>query len=584
MSRSLHYVAAFLALVVGLINCVSSKKGQSTQQGTSATTNALAEGKELFTTNCISCHALEEDGMGPRLGGVSGGLSEKQFVAFVNNPARFIDAGDERAVALHARYKLLMPPFEFLGDDKIKAIFAYLDQETKQRSIAPLPLEQINSSSSKALTGKLTPVIRKSGLKLELEEFAQIPFSSETPPRTRLATMRPHPSADGTLYVSDQRGIIYRIENGQVGTFLDVRDKIQDFINTPGLATGLGSFIFHPEYLQNGLIYITHTEAYKRKPADFEYADSVKVAMQWVLSEWKIKDVKSKVFEGDRRELLRINVPSQVHGVQDINFIPGLSKRDSDYGLLYMGIGDGGTTIGRHPELCHTITSLLGTIIRIDPRGSNSPNGKYGIPADNPFVKETNPAVRKEIWAYGFRNPHRQTWDLAHGKRMFSTEVGEVHIEEVNVIEKGGDYGWNVREGTLGISAKELKSVFLVNDGPNSPYRVPFVQYDHLDGNAISGGPVYRGPLAALDGKYLFGDIVSGRIFHVNIDKQLTDSTAYEIGLVQGTRETTMQELTATKRVDLRIDYNPYTKELYLMSKNDGKIRRVTKAYFEKNP
>jgi glucose/arabinose dehydrogenase len=388
--------------------------------------------------------------------------------------------------------------------------------------------------------------------------------------------MRPHPSADGSLFVSDQRGIIYRINQAHVTTFLDIRPKIDHYINTPGLGTGLGSFAFHPDYQKNGLIYITHTEEFTGKKADYEFPESIKVAMQWVVSEWKIKDVNSTVFDGTRRDLLRINVPSGVHGTQDINFIPGIDKKDPDYGMLFIGTGDGGSTIGKHPELTHHLNSLLGTIIRIDPLGNNSPNGKYGIPGDNPFVNNPDPKTRKEIWAFGFRNPHRLSWDLNHGKIMFSAEVGEANFEEVNVIVKGGDYGWNTREGSYGISPADLKNVFKVND--SKKYIMPYLEYDHKDGNAISGGSVYEGELTALKDKYIFGDIVNGRIFFANINRQLSDSTVYEINIVKDGQPTSLQKMSNSNRVDLRIEYNYFTNEMYLTTKSDGKIRRILKA------
>lgn len=514
---------------------------------------------------------MEQEEIGPRLGGITSLLSEKELIAFIQNPNHAIESGNARAVSLSKRYKMIMPPFDFLKEEEIRSILGYIASETGKHNIAPLEVKT-DTKTSNARLGQ--PVI-KTGLRIELEDFVTIPPSSDKMPRTRIANMRPHPSHDGTLYVSDQRGMIYRINGRDVTTFVDLRNEVGNFVNEPGLGTGLGSFTFHPDYLRNGLIYITHTESFKGKPADYAYHDSIKVALQWVVSEWKADDVKSPVFKGKRRELLRINVPNVVHGTQDIGFNPEATNGDKDYGLLYIGTGDGGSTISKHPELCHSLHSLLGTIIRIDPLGNNSKNGHYGIPSDNPFVND-NDGVYKEIYAYGFRNPHRFSW---HDGKLFSAEVGESNFEEVNVIVKGGDYGWNVREGTFGISSKDLKNVYPVPETETGKFEQPYLQYDHIEGNAISGGYVYEGPIASLKDKYIFGDIVNGRIFYANINTKLSDQSIYELLIVREGKESNLVEMSGSKRVDLRVEYDRFTKELYIMTKSDGKIRRVTKAY-----
>jgi glucose/arabinose dehydrogenase len=149
-------------------------------------------------------------------------------------------------------------------------------------------------------------------------------------------------------------------------------------------------------------------------------------------------------------------------------------------------------------------------------------------------VNETDPLTVKEIYAYGFRNPHRMAWDTAHGNRMMATDIGESNIEELNIIENGGDYGWPSREGSYGIATlKDLKTVFKLQQSDLDLYKKPFAQYDHEEGNAISGGYIYEGDLTALNDKYIFGDIVNGKLFYVNIDPQLTDSTVYELAITQ---------------------------------------------------
>ncbi|WP_342085713.1 PQQ-dependent sugar dehydrogenase [Dyadobacter sp. OTU695] len=573
MTLILRSCCCILAALFLLLSCTGSK--QSTSAGSQLTSTG-SEGKELFTTHCVSCHTMEQEEIGPRLGGVTNLLSEQELIAFIKNPSHAIQSGDARAVSLSKRYKMIMPPFDFLKDEEIRSILGYIASETRIHRIAPLEVK-IDTEASNA---RLAPPVIKTGLRIEVEDFVTIPPSGDKMPRTRIANMRPHPSQDGTLYVSDQRGIIYRIKGRDVAPFVDLRNQVDNFVNEPGLGTGLGSFAFHPDYTRNGLMYITHTESFKGKPADYAYHDSIKVAMQWVVSEWKIDDVESPVFKGTRRELLRINVPNVVHGTQDIGFNPEAVRGDKDYGLLYIGTGDGGSTISKYPELCHSLHSLLGTIIRIDPLGNNSRNGHYGIPADNPFV-DSKDGIYKEIYAYGFRNPHRLSW---YNGRLFSAEVGESNFEEVNVIIKGGDYGWNVREGTFGISSKDLKNVYPVPETGPGKFEKPYLQYDHIEGNAISGGYVYQGAIAALKDKYIFGDIVNGRLFYANIDSELSDRSIYELLIMREGKESNLVEMSGSKRVDLRVEYDRFAKELYIMTKSDGKIRRVAKAYTLNQP
>ncbi|CAG5017213.1 hypothetical protein DYBT9275_05725 [Dyadobacter sp. CECT 9275] len=541
-------------------------------------TKTIAQGKELFNNTCSACHTLADDGIGPRLGGVTAALSKTALVAFVQDPSKVISSGDKRAVNLHKKYKQLMPGFNFLKSAEIISILAYIDVESRAAGIKPLVVNEVTEATAPPV--RLIAPVAKPDLRIELEDFIQLPATSEKPPLTRIATMRPFPAHDGTLFVSDQRGIIYRIKDRQYTTFLDLREKVASFINVTGLGTGLGSFAFHPEYLSNGLIYITHTETFKGQKADYEYADSIRVKLQWVLSEWKMNDVHSPTFEGTRRELLRINVPGDVHGVQDIGFEPGISKGEANYGKLFMGTGDGGATIGKHPELAHNLRSFLGTIIRIDPLGNNSPNGQYGIPADNPFVKNPYPGIRKEIWAYGFRNPHRLAWDKVNGKSvMFEAEVGESNFEEINIIQKGKDYGWNVREGAFGILHSDLKNVYKIKPSEEGNFQAPFAAYDHVDGNAISGGYVYHGNIKALKNKYVFGDIVNGRLFYLNINKEMSDHTIHEMIVMQNGKSSDLREISGSKRVDLRILYNDFTGDMFVMTKSDGKIRKIKTAY-----
>jgi len=539
----------------------------------------LSQGREIFTKNCISCHNLASDGIGPPLGGITNLLSKKALTDFVRNPSAIISSGEERARGLQIRYKQIMPSYEWMDEMEISSILSYIDHETEMHHLEALSLTN-KTLIETALTGNLAAPVKKSALKIEMEEIVQISKTKNSSPDLGIVTLRPHPSGEGTLFVGDQTGFIYRIQDGKAETFLDVSTHIKDFQSGPGIATGVGSFDFHPDFLNNGLIYITHAETYRGQVPDFAISDSLKAEVQWVLSEWKMDNVRDRVFRGTHRELLRLHAPTFAHGAQDLAFIQNLDKKDPDYGLLYLGYGDGGSNNIKRPELGHHLRSFLGTILRIDPRGNNSKNKKYGVPADNPFVNESDPFTIKEIYAYGFRNPHRLAWDPSNRNRMMVTDIGESNIEEINIIEKGGDYGWPNREGNFGITTtRDLKTVYTLDEKEGDFFKRPFVQYDHQVGNAISGGYVYEGDLTLLKNKYVFGDIVNGKLFYVNIDPLMTDSTIYELTIVQGGKETDLQEMSRAKRLHLRIGYDRLSGEMYVLTKVDGKIRRISNVH-----
>ncbi len=126
-----------------------------------------------------------------------------------------------------------------------------------------------------------------------------------------------------------------------------------------------------------------------------------------MLTEWKADNPFAPVFSGTGRELFRVNMVAVNHGIQEITFNPLATPGDEDYGLLYIGVGDGGSVENGYPFLAHSPQKIWGTILRINPAGRNSANGRYGIPPQNPFVKNHNTAILGEIYAYGFRNPHR---------------------------------------------------------------------------------------------------------------------------------------------------------------------------------
>ena len=283
-----------------------------------------------------------------------------------------------------------------------------------------------------------------SDLRIHLKEFAKIPKGNRTHAdnRARINMIREIPDGSGRMAVIDLNGYLHFLDKeGNHRLYLDFRNHFTRFIDSPGKGTGSGAIAFHPEYAENGVFYTTHAEQKDSKPADFVPIDNSRITLQWVITRWQTSDLSATTFSGTKKELVRMDFTTAIHGTQDISFNPYAEKGDPDYGLLYVCNGEGGASeTGKYQNVANK-SSFMGSVWRIDPEGSNSKNGKYGIPADNPFVGET--ASVKEIWAYGFRNPHRMAFEQRDGETiMFIGDIGQHNIEEVNLIEKGGNYGW----------------------------------------------------------------------------------------------------------------------------------------------
>jgi mono/diheme cytochrome c family protein len=564
----------------------------------------IEKGRALFAQQCVACHALAAEGFGPPLGGVTTLLPESRLVEWVRDPAKVLASGDVRANALLARYKAPMPPFAHLAPAEVSAILAFIHAESSAQGLKPFALD---ASKPPPAAPRLVPPVAKSRLTVELEDHVQIP---RLPGRTAykgITLLRPDPREAGVLFVDELMGLLYRVKDRAPAVFLDVRPFFPDFMCDPGVASGLGSFALHPDFARNGLFYTTHSEHRRGKPvvnagdipADLPKYETPPI--EWVLTEWRLADPAAVTFAGTHREVLRFATPTTGHGAQEIVFAPGTDRADPDYGKLYLGLGDGGSINLKRHDLAGHPRTFLGAILRIDPAGRDGANGQYGIPRDNPFALSADPAVRKEIWAYGFRNAHRLSWDDGAGvpsprakrdegvpppskiaRRMIAVDIGESNFEEVNLIERGGAYGWGRGhlEGIARIDAKiDPKVVTPATAEELAPYVAPLAQYDHHDGASITGGYVYHGPLAALRGKYVFGDMVNGRLFYLDLAAGLTDRTIYELNIERDGAPTSVKALAKADRAHLRIGYDERTGDLFVLTKDDGMIRRVVKAW-----
>jgi glucose/arabinose dehydrogenase/mono/diheme cytochrome c family protein len=571
--RIVSIVTIALFLLYFFSNCNSGDSVDARSLPTDSIT--IAKGENSFANKCNSCHNFNYDGIGPQLAGITSENSVSWIKNFIRDPKKVIESGDTTAKKLFEKYKTLMPSFAYLPDEEIDAILAFI--HSKKKLERPLIQEDTND-----IKNPIPDTIKSSGLVADLNLVTQIPRSSDEPPVTRITKLDYQPNT-GDLFILDLRGKLYRLHNGEQKVYMDMASLKPKFINQPGLATGFGSFAFHPEFSKNGLFYTTHAEPPASAKADFSYPDSIPVLLQWVLTEWKT-DPAAFPFSGTGREILRIDMPTAIHGMQEITFNRLAKPGDVDYGLLYIGIGDGGSAEIGHALVSSTPDKIWGSIIRIDPSGNNSKNGKYGIPGSNPFYKTANEKSAPEIYAWGFRNPHRISWSKSG--QLLAVNIGEHNIEALNIIKAGHFYGWPIREGTF-------LERFFYNTGKIYPlpdndsiYHVtyPVAQFDHDEGVAISGGFEYRGTaIPQLAGEYLFGDISSGKLFYVNVkDLQLgKQATIKKWKISFKGVPTTLAQLCGKDRVEIRFGMDSEG-ELYLLTKADGKVYKLASATIEK--
>jgi hypothetical protein len=423
------------------------------------------------------------------------------------------------------------------------------------------------------------------------------------------------------------------------------------FTRANGYANGLVTFQFDPEYRSTGSanfgkFYTVHIEtdtadgAAARLPNASAFPGFSNVASytptnvneapgtdgantrQAVLIEWQDSNPADTTFQGTARELMRVEFNDRIHPMGDLVFNPqATNAAHADWRRLYIAIGDGGAGEKNNATLHATpqrLDVLQGKILRItpdDPDGSGP--ARYGIPTDNPFIVSTTPGARAEIFAYGFRNPHRLAWDVTSGT-LIAADIGLHSWEEVNIIRAGGNYGYADREGTnvLNVATGFAADPLPANDATNN-FLYPVIQYPHSAllgfGDGICGGFVYRGTrVPALQGKYVFGDITTGQVLCADLSalvaaddgnpatlaafqrvQLLWDNPRTPAGLEPYFRmyeivaseyharggpdnnlpgSAAVSDLTGGGRADIRLAVDA-AGELYLLSKSDGMIR-----------
>jgi autotransporter-associated beta strand protein len=339
------------------------------------------------------------------------------------------------------------------------------------------------------------------------------------------ATFAPGDTHD--LFVVDQIGKIRIIHDGvlQSTPLLDI-SSIESAIPLNGAydERGLLGLAFSPGFSDSTssgyhTLYTYQSERAGTATADFGPAAGTASSIdhQNVLVQWKVSATNPNVVDtSTRKDLIREDHPAGNHNGGTVAFGP-----DGD---LYLAIGDGGSSNDSgNGHIVSTgnaqaLNVAMGKMLRIDPNGTNSANGKYGIPATNPFLGTTG-AV-KEIYAYGFRNPFKFSFDSANG-HLIVADVGQNNVEEVDQVTSGGNYGWATKEGTF-LFNRSTGNV--TSNSPGSPPGLidPLVEYDHTAGQAVIGGFVYHGALLPqLDGDYVFGDLsngsANGRLFYSDL-------------------------------------------------------------------
>jgi glucose/arabinose dehydrogenase len=246
----------------------------------------------------------------------------------------------------------------------------------------------------------------------------------------------------GRLFIYDQTGQVLIWQSGNIlpTPFLDVSSRLVTL--NPGYdERGLLGIALHPDFATNGKLY-TYTSEPATGTPDFPSPGGVR-NHQSVVAEWTVDAQNPNVVDvSSRREMLRIDGPQGNHNAGEMHFGPD--------GKLYIALGDGGAAddegAGHSPQgNAQDITNALGSIFRIDVEGNNSANGQYGVPPDNPFVAKTGV---DEIFAYGFRNPYRFSFDRSIGS-LYVGDVGQNDVEEVNIVTNGGNYGWRLKEGSF---------------------------------------------------------------------------------------------------------------------------------------
>ena len=467
--------------------------------------------------------------------------------------------------------------------------------------------------------------IEKKGLAVEIRDVVRLPqtrgllpANQDTNPAgyARVSFVRDAP--DGRRFANDSRGFLYIINGSNPPIVYANLKEIFPRTVYDRLESGFIGFTFHPEFATNGLFYTVHAEHAPGNPATPNFIPPgfapSEVTYHNIITEWKATNPAANNFSGTRRELLREAhiVDSLTHPMGAVEFNPTARPGDPDYGLLYTSGSDHGFSNGagpkaNNPTQTQRLDSIITAILRIDPRppsvtGGVKGLGDYTIPASNRFQADGDPKTLGEIYAHGFRNAHRISWDMTDGT-MYASDIGMNHVEEINIVRNGENYGWMAREGYWE-NARFTKpdgalnqlypiAADVLNGQRKDGFTYPVAMYDHDEGRSVTDGFTYHGQIPALRGKFVFGDIQAGRLFATDVAalKRADDGIPQTVAPIEeiqlyvreanGTRrDVTLRELiektngAPTTRADLHIGRSK-DGELFVTSRQDGMIRML---------
>jgi glucose/arabinose dehydrogenase len=484
------------------------------------------------------------------------------------------------------------------------ATFAFLQSYTAYaQSQAPNPAPPAPPAPAQPLPPGQTsnpfpqPIIANQGIiTVRLREFASLPDIENIAARAMTLVEEP-----GTrrLFVSEMRGVLYAVsmDGRSVAPYIDLRDpRWSVAVQSVGRERGLQAFAFHPQFAQGGAPgygkFYTWMDivANPAATADFTTASPTSTH-DTVMLEWTARNAAAATYDGAApRELFRLRQPFANHNGGMIAFNATARPGTPEFGLLYVGVGDGGSG-GDPMNQAQNLGLIFGKILRIDPLGRNSRNGKYGIPAGNPFVGTAG--ALPEIYAYGIRNSQGFSWDPRNGA-MYMSDIGQNIVEEVSPVTAGANLGWNIWEGSYRFVSREA----VIAEGPRSDPKVtyPIVEWDQFDpvllpnnSGASVGALVYRSTtIPQLNGRLLFGDMPSGELFHVSADNlpRGGQDAIRRVLFVAGSEtaprpllaiiqeKNRAQGKTPAARSDMRFFANA-AGQIFLLNKADGTIRVI---------
>lgn len=381
-----------------------------------------------------------------------------------------------------------------------------------------------------AAANPVLPGPTSSGFEVHLRPYVVFPDASNgTSPRLNAMATQ----GDRLFVVEETDATIYELtgtaDNPTIEVFLDADAAVlaatgRAIDHSNPAHSGLRSVAFHPDFDSNGLFY---TSAMEERPSDVSghhYLSDVgsPVAADSVVAEWRVDTETGQVITSSYREVFRVGMPVYDHPIKQIAFDPFVDSADPEYGLLYIGHGDG--SVWSDDARGGQANDALGKILRINPLAAG--DDPYTVPTSNPFSDDSS--MLSEVYSLGHRNPHHLSFARYQGESvLLVAEPGRDNVEEINLIEAGADYGWPLREGTfvhLGSGGVVDGVAALPSNDVENGFSYPAAQIGH-DGDigetvthdAVAGGYVVQNA-SPLSGRYLFADFVeSGELYHTTL-------------------------------------------------------------------